>query len=76
MINLATLTGAMLVALGQHQAGVFSNNDTLSKRLVAAGAAVGEKLWPMPMGDEYDKQIDSTIADVKNIGAGRLAAPG
>ena len=71
MINLATLTGAMLVALGQHQAGVFSNNGTLSKRLVAAGAAVGEKLWPMPMGDEYDKQIDSTIADVKNIGAGR-----
>ncbi len=71
MINLATLTGAMLVALGQQMAGVFSNNDTLSKRLVAAGAAVDEKLWPMPLGEEYDKQIDSPIADVKNIAAGR-----
>ena len=71
MVNLATLTGAMMVALGQHQAGVFSNDDTLSQRLVAAGAAVGEKLWPMPMGEEYDKEIDSQIADVKNIAAGR-----
>ena len=71
MVNLATLTGAMMVALGQHQAGVFSNDDTLSQRLVAAGAAVGEKLWPMPMGEEYDKEIDSQIADVKNIASGR-----
>ncbi len=71
MINLATLTGAMMVALGQHQAGVFSNDETLSKRLVAAGAAVGERLWPMPLGEEYDKEIDSPIADVKNIAGSR-----
>ena len=71
MIDLATLTGAMMVALGTHQAGVFANNDTLSKRLVAAGAAVGEKLWPMPVGDEYDREIDSDAADMKNIAGGR-----
>ncbi|NNG04068.1 MAG: leucyl aminopeptidase [Inquilinus sp.] len=71
MIDLATLTGAMMVALGTHQAGVFANNDALSKRLVAAGAAVGEKLWPMPVGDEYDREIDCDAADMKNIASGR-----
>ncbi len=71
MINLATLTGAILVALGQHQAGLFSNDEKLSASLVAAGAAVGERLWPMPLGDEYDKEIESDIADVKNIAGSR-----
>jgi leucyl aminopeptidase len=72
MVNLATLTGAILVALGHHHAGLFSNNDELAERLHEAGQSTKEKLWRMPMGEEYDKLIDSKNADMKNIG-GRLA---
>jgi leucyl aminopeptidase len=72
MIDLATLTGAIMVALGQEHAGLFTNNDELSARLLAAGEATGERLWRMPMGPEYDKQIDSKFADMKNA-AGRHA---
>jgi leucyl aminopeptidase len=68
MVDLATLTGAIIVALGQHYAGLFSNDDTLSAELTAAGQATGEKVWRMPMGPEYDKLIDSKNADMKNIG--------
>jgi leucyl aminopeptidase len=68
MIDLATLTGAIMVALGQGHAGLFSNDDELSARLTAAGLATQEKLWRMPMGPEYDKLIDSKNADMKNIG--------
>ncbi|ESX46592.1 leucyl aminopeptidase [Mesorhizobium sp. C416B] len=68
MVNLATLTGAIMVALGQHYAGLFSNNDELSDRLTAAGQASQERLWRMPLGPEYDKLIDSKNADMKNIG--------
>ena len=68
MVNLATLTGAIMVALGQHYAGLFSNNDELSDRLTAAGQATQERLWRMPLGPEYDKLIDSKNADMKNIG--------
>jgi leucyl aminopeptidase len=68
MVNLATLTGAIIVSLGQQQAGLFSNNDELAERLVAAGAATAERLWRMPLGPEYDKLIDSRNADMKNIG--------
>lgn len=68
MVNLATLTGAIMVALGQHYAGLFSNNDELAERLTAAGLTSGEKLWRMPLGSEYDKLIDSKNADMKNIG--------
>ena len=68
MVNLATLTGAIMVALGQHHAGLFSNNDELATRLTAAGIATAEKLWRMPLGPEYDKLIDSKNADMKNIG--------
>ncbi len=68
MINLATLTGAIMVALGQEHAGLFSNNDELAGRLTAAGLATGEKVWRMPLGAEYDKIIDSKFADVKNSG--------
>jgi leucyl aminopeptidase len=68
MINLATLTGAIMVALGQHHAGLFSNNDELSERLTAAGLATQERLWRMPLGPDYDKLIDSKNADMKNIG--------
>src|SRR5208282_143237 len=66
MVDLATLTGAILVALGQEYAGLFSNNDELAKRLTDAGAASGEKVWRMPLGAVYDKLIDSKFADVKN----------
>jgi leucyl aminopeptidase len=68
VINLATLTGAVMVALGKEHAGLFSNNDKLAGDLIAAGAATGEKLWRLPLGPKYDKQIDSKIADMKNTG--------
>jgi leucyl aminopeptidase len=68
MVDLATLTGAILVALGQEYAGLFSNNDELSERLSKTGEATGEKVWRMPMGPAYDKMCDSKFADVKNTG--------
>lgn len=68
MVNLATLTGAIMVALGQHYAGLFSNDDELAGRLTGAGQATQERLWRMPLGAEYDKLIDSKNADMKNIG--------
>jgi leucyl aminopeptidase len=72
MIDLATLTGAILVALGQEYAGMFSNNDELAQRLSAAGEATGEKVWRMPVAPAFDKMIDSKFADMKNA-AGRHA---
>jgi leucyl aminopeptidase len=72
MVNLATLTGAILVALGKEHAGLFSNNDELSVRLAEAGLATGEKVWRLPLTPEYDKLIDHDVADMKNIG-GRFA---
>jgi leucyl aminopeptidase len=68
MIDLATLTGAIIVALGQEYAGLFSNNDKLADRLIKAGQETGERVWRMPLGPEYDKQIDSKFADMKNTG--------
>ena len=68
MINLATLTGAVMVALGKEHAGLFSNNDELSNKLLAAGTETGEKLWRLPLGPKYDKLIDSKVADMKNTG--------
>jgi len=68
MINLATLTGAIIVALGQEYAGLFSNDDRLCDRLTKAGQATGERVWRMPLGPEYDKIIDSKFADMKNSG--------
>ena len=73
VVNLATLTGAIVIALGEEYAGLFSNNDNLSNKLTKAGTATGERLWRFPMGDEYDKMIDSQIADIQNISAGRGA---
>jgi leucyl aminopeptidase len=72
MIDLATLTGAIMVALGQEYAGLFSNDDDLSDHLAKAGKATGERVWRMPLGTEYDKMIDSKFADMKNTG-GRFA---
>jgi leucyl aminopeptidase len=68
MVNLATLTGAIIVALGQEYAGMFANDDKLVERLIAAGEATGERVWRMPLGPEYDKMIDSKFADMKNTG--------
>jgi len=68
MVDLATLTGAIIVALGSEHAGLFANNDELAERLLQSGKAVGEKLWRMPLAEAYDKLIDSDAADVKNIG--------
>jgi leucyl aminopeptidase len=68
MVDLATLTGAIMVALGQEYAGLFSNNDELSDRLSRAGQATGEKVWRLPLAAAYDKMIDSKFADMKNTG--------
>jgi leucyl aminopeptidase len=73
MIDLATLTGAVVVALGHHRAGLFANDDELAVRLTEAGKAVGEEVWRLPLADSYDRDIDSDAADVKNIGGGRAA---
>ena len=77
MIDLATLTGAIIIALGHETAGMFSNNDVLAGRLTAAGTAVREPVWRLPLGDDYDKALKSTIADMRNIGgrdAGSITA--
>jgi leucyl aminopeptidase len=68
MIDLATLTGAIIVALGQEYAGLFANDDKLAERLMRAGRETGERVWRMPLGPEYDKMIDSKFADMKNTG--------
>jgi leucyl aminopeptidase len=68
MIDLATLTGAIIVALGQEFAGMFCTDDTLAARLTEAGQATGEKVWRMPLAPEYDKLIESKFADMKNTG--------
>jgi leucyl aminopeptidase len=68
MVDLATLTGAIIVALGHEHAGLFSNDDELAARIAAAGKNTGEACWRMPLGDAYDKQIKSDIADMKNVG--------
>ena len=73
IVDLATLTGAIIIALGNEYAGLFSNNDKLSNNLLAAGDAIGEKLWRMPQGEVFDKMINSDIADMKNISGGRGA---
>jgi len=77
MVDLATLTGAIIIALGHEHAGLFSNNDSLARQLERAGAAVGEPLWRMPLGEAYDKALKSDAADMKNVGdraAGSITA--
>ena len=73
IVDLATLTGAIIIALGSYQAGMFANDDRLARRLAAAGRAVGEEVWRMPLGERYDKDINSDIADMKNVGKNREA---
>ena len=72
-VDLATLTGAIIVSLGHERAGLFSNDETLTKQLLEAGEWVDEKVWPMPLDQSYDSEMDSEIADVQNIGSGRGA---
>jgi leucyl aminopeptidase len=77
VIDLATLTGAIIIALGHEYAGLFSNDDELADKLKAAGQATGERVWRMPLGEEYDKAIKSEAADMKNTGdraAGSITA--
>jgi leucyl aminopeptidase len=74
MVNLATLTGAIMVALGQEHAGLFSNDDKLAADLTAAGLATGERVWRMPLAAEYDKLMDSQFADMKNAGGRHAGA--
>jgi leucyl aminopeptidase len=68
MIDLATLTGAIIVALGKDIAGLYSNNDELSEKLLAASKASGDPLWRMPLPPQYEKLIESHVADMKNVG--------
>ncbi len=77
VVDLATLTGAIIISLGHEHAGCFSNDDDLSDKLVSAGKSTGDKLWRMPIGPAYDKLIDSPIADIRNVGprgAGSITA--
>lgn len=68
VVDLATLTGAMMIALGMEHGGLFSNSDELADKLLASGKQSGDKLWRFPLGPAYDKLIDSPIADMKNVG--------
>ncbi|WP_324076191.1 MAG: leucyl aminopeptidase [Erythrobacter sp.] len=77
IVDLATLTGAMIISLGNEYGGMFANDDTLAAQLSEAGLASGDKLWRMPLGPNYDKMIDSPVADIKNVGpreAGSITA--
>lgn len=73
MIDLATLTGAILVGLGHEMAGIFSNDDNFAQTLYTSGQATGDKVWQLPCTAEYDSHIKSAIADMKNVGKGRTA---
>ncbi len=77
IVDFATLTGAMIIALGHEHGGLFSNDDDLAEQLLASGKSTGDKLWQLPIGPAYDKLIDSPIADIKNVGprpAGSITA--
>ncbi|TAD72922.1 MAG: leucyl aminopeptidase [Sphingomonadales bacterium] len=77
IVDLATLTGAMIISLGNEYGGMFANDDTLATQLTTAGQTSGDKLWRMPLGPNYDKLIDSPVADIKNVGpreAGSITA--
>jgi leucyl aminopeptidase len=77
VVDIATLTGACVIALGNHASGLFSNNDELAKNLLKAGEESNDRAWHMPLWDEYQKQLDSNFADIANIGgreAGSITA--
>lgn len=68
VVDVATLTGAVIIGLGHHHTGLLSNNDKIAEKLIAAGKHTGEPLWRLPLGKEYSKQIESKVADIKNAG--------
>ena len=77
MIDIATLTGACVVALGKHASGLFSNHDALAEELLTAGSSSGDKAWRLPLWEDYQNQLDTNFADMANIGgagAGALTA--
>jgi leucyl aminopeptidase len=74
IVDVATLTGAVIVALGDVCTGAFTNNQELVDKIIAAGAEAGEKIWQMPMYEEYKEQNKSEVADIKNVGD-KLAGP-
>ena len=78
IIDLATLTGAIIVSLGEEYAGLFSNNDDLSNKIFEVSKKIGEKVWRLPLNENYNKLMDSTVADMQNInysgGAGSITA--
>jgi len=77
MVDCATLTGAVVVALGHHAAGVTGNDEALVEELRSAGTRSGERCWPLPLWDEYKKQLESETADLMNVGgrpAGSITA--
>jgi leucyl aminopeptidase len=78
IIDLATLTGAIVISLGEEYAGLFSNNDDLSNKIFGISKKIGEKVWRLPLNENYNKLMDSTVADVQNInysgGAGSITA--
>jgi leucyl aminopeptidase len=77
VIDLATLTGAVIIGLGHHRSGLMSNNDKLARKIIEIGAECGEPAWQLPLGKDYSKQIKSDVADIKNIGgkaAGSITA--
>lgn len=73
VIDVATLTGACVVALGKHATGLFSNHEPLARELLRAGAVAGDRAWQLPLWEDYEKQLDSPFADIANIGSGRDA---
>jgi leucyl aminopeptidase len=73
VIDIATLTGAVIIALGHHRTGLLSNDHALAEKLLAIGERCGEPLWRLPMGKEYRKQLKSEVADLKNVGSDRAA---
>jgi leucyl aminopeptidase len=68
MIDVATLTGACMVALGKRISGLFSNDDALAAELLEAAAEAGEQVWRLPLSDDYHKELESEVADMKNVG--------
>ncbi len=74
VVDIATLTGACVVALGKHATGLFANNDLLAEQLLAAGEATGDRAWRLPLWEDYQEQLDSNFADMANIG-GPQAGP-
>lgn len=77
VVDLATLTGAVIIGLGHHHSGLLSNDDNLAEKLITAGKQCGEPMWRLPLGENYKKQLESKVADIKNTGgrpAGTITA--